>query len=66
VDDPLPLDRHHPSYATYIRVDGAARRAPTPALSAASRRDHDHPESVITFGWNGRSQSPECAPKILN
>ena len=26
VDDPLPLDRHHPSYATYIRVDGAARR----------------------------------------
>ena len=28
VDDPLPLDRHHPSYATYIRVDGADRRDP--------------------------------------
>ena len=26
VDDPLPLDWHHPSYATSIRVDGADRR----------------------------------------
>jgi hypothetical protein len=28
VDDPVPLDRHHPSYATCIRVDGADRRDP--------------------------------------
>jgi hypothetical protein len=28
VDDPLPLDRHHPFYATYIRVDGADCRDP--------------------------------------
>ena len=28
VDDLLPLDRHHPSYATCIRVDDADRRYP--------------------------------------
>src|SRR5258708_26117365 len=60
VDDPLPLDRHHPSYATCIRVDGADRCDPHADSVGRVKTRSRSPESVITFAWNSLSHSPAC------
>src|SRR5712672_4144831 len=56
VDDPLPLDRHHPSYATCIRVDGADRCDPhadsvgaLDVITITGIRDHLRLEWPITI-----------------
>ena len=61
MDDPLPLDRHYPFLQPVFVSTAQIAATLTPPRSAALRRDHDHRNPWFTFGWNGRSQSPECA-----
>jgi hypothetical protein len=42
MDDPLPLDRHHPFLQPVFVSTAQIAATLTPTRSAALRRDHDH------------------------